>query len=1521
MASRQKVSSNMDFRYRIQGIRFEPETSRHDIIAEIQADGTRVHKLPRIEKGHILEWKDLYAFCDVHDGSLICLQVTEVHTVRNRTGRAEHQVFRENSSDSVSMVCNLGGKSFVVHMRVMGKDETKRAYAEALAAAKAISNKNQSIGKSSKTMEAFEKIMGLNRILVDLDPTGGAEAAFWVCTKAWEFCLFEHIEAQEQQSVAMEDLLNSLGSILPSVDLVSKIANPNLRETLTEIQNLVEDASVYILSTKSRSRSERNIYKTLNPAPRDQLDTLVKRSQQLRQEFHERMIVQTLHSNEKKGQRDRLKELNPAQLAGYNPSPRSGCMDGTRVGVIDSLTSWVKGKGTEVRLAWVHGIAGLGKSSIMTSVCKLLDERGLLACSFFCKRDNSELRDARRILMTLVYELAQHWEAYGLAVSEVIAENVGLHSKHIQPLYDLLVTRPWKAISEEDRPSGTLAMVIDALDESSDAEVRLQLLSCLRNISHIMPFVKVIVASRPDDNIGSFFLDTDRSWYSEFNLLQYDASQDIHRFVQQSLSSLSSVEGWPSDAAERVAERAGGLFIWARTACAYILAGLDRLKRLELLTDGKHLVAIDKLYETILTDRDTVSDDESAEELRSYLGIIVVVSMRRALPIMVLSALMDKRASRAAIQDVVRRLSSVLYIDQTLGGAIRISHPSFMDYLTDHARSKDLCIDLAEKNTMLANACLQTMRHELKFNICGLETSDRLNQDIADLDVQTQKAISPQLRYACEFWSSHLADAPAGALGPVLHSFLSSPGLMYWLEALSLLGKLSVAPSSLLRVAEWCTTNNLDDCHGMAQDAYRFVLAFYDPIATSTPHLYISALSMAPANSQISQRMREYFPNLLAFGCRPMIKTGEAVLVPLQGHSDPVTCVTLSSDGRRIASGCADGTMRIWDSGTGESIIGPLRVHPYHVSAVAWSHDDSIIATGSEDATVRLWSSITGAALLGPLEGSRSAICVAFSGDDGLIASGFEDYTVRVWNTKNGSLVFEVVSRAAYPATIRFSIEGQRLMLNAGGRTIHRWDITTRNQVMAPENIPVADPAKSAFLTLDNNRTAYAYGALVALWDVNQELVFGPLLGHSDEVSSITCSSSGDRIVSGSYDTTIRIWDVCALPSPMSPVGTAADLHRVHPLPSPASLATFSLDGRLIASVHLNDTIWVWDAQTGRVVLGPLESLSDSPDSIAFTSSGRLVSCALSGGTLHTWDVSSGRLVHKMITKNDPGSIGAQVFSADGQLLVIIPKSQKHVVRIWNVEDGTVILEQSLGHLNPTMIAAFSPDNGSIAFISRDRTVHVWDVQTGRTLFETATRHSKGIPTVLYSPDGLRIASGSFDATICIWDALTGKLMVTLHDMSGSDQGTLNIWDTTTGRMVSDHFLGYKGYSVSYAISPSNCILYATDDGLLRLADLTPCLQPDLVMSGLPGTNIVALPENIGEGRLMVSTGQLARHLDDSMNGWVTGSDGKPLIWLPHELRQLDESYMHISHDGPQRHRIDFTRFVHGENWVKVKGE
>ncbi|QRV77760.1 hypothetical protein RhiJN_05775 [Ceratobasidium sp. AG-Ba] len=1447
--------------------------------------------------------------------------------------------------------------------------QMKKAYTEALDAAKVMS-RNQSIERSSRTGEAFKKIMALNR----LDPTGGAEAAFWVCTKAWE-----HFEAQEQQSATVDDLLTSLGSVIPSAESVKHVAGTNLRETLTEIEKLVEDASIYILGVRSRSRSGGSVYRMISSGTPDQLDALVRRSQRLRREFEERMIAQTLDSSEKHAHRERLKELGPAPLSAYNPS--RCCLDGTRLGVINSLTSWVSGKSTEARLAWVHGLAGLGKSSIMTSVCKLLDDQGLLACSFFCKRDSSELRDPRQVLMTVISELAQRWDAYGVAVSKAIGENLGLQSKHIQPLYDLLVAKPWKAIAEEDRPSETLAVVIDALDESVDAAARRQLLVCLRDMSKMMPFIRVIVASRPDDDIRSFFVGTDTSWYSEFNLLQYDAGQDIHRFVQQSLSSLSSVKDWPPDAIDRVAERAGGLFIWARTACAYILSGLDKLKRLKLLTDGKHMLAIDQLYGTILTEDDTIGDEESAEELRSYLGMIIVSSTRRAVSVEVLGALMGARASRTAIQGAVNRLSSVLYIDDTFGGVIRVSHPSFMDYLIDQTRSKDWYVDLAEHNTTFASACLQTMRDELKFNICALETSDRFNRDIADLEARTQRAIGPQLIYACEFWSSHLSDSPAGSLGPFLHEFLSSPVLMYWLEALSLLGKLSVAPSSLLRVAEWCTTHHLDDCYGMAQDAYRFVLAFYDPIATSAPHLYISALSMAPANSQISQRMRKYFPNLaavvdpinsdwtpcirsisagsavysvamspddkrIASGCVDGTvrvwdaETGEAVLVPLQGHSGPVSCVAYSSDGRRIASGSFDETIRTWDSETGASILGPLRAHSNDVVTLAWSPDNSLIASGSRDSTVSLWSSMTGIPLLNPLQGPpMSAICLAFSDDNGLIASGFDDYSVRVWDTKNGSLILEVTVQGLSLYGVRFLRDHQRLVLKAGGRTVHAWDVATRKQVMrTPSGLP--DSVRAAIFTPNDDQIVFAsMDFRVVVWDVNQkQTVLGPLSGHSDEIPSITCSSRGNRIVSGSSDTTIRIWGTYTTAGPTPPVPKNINPPLERQPHSPAFVVTFSLHGRLIASAHLDDTIWIWDTETGQVVFGPLESPSAFPDSIAFTSANSLVSCACSDGIAYVWDAGSGRLTRRILTQDGSGSASAQAFSADGQLLARV--FEDCTVRIWGIETSTMILELPPAPLDATGPVTFSPDNSKLALASSDKGIHVWDVKTKSSVFKTEAVHTKGVAAIVYAPDGLRIASGAFDDTICVWDALRGELLLSLpgcasvgitsmvfsHDgryvVSGSDKSTLGIWDTVAGQMVCERFMGYGWLSTPIVMSPNNSdIAYATNDGLLRFVDLTHYLQPDLPARHLPGTGIAILRGDLAEGRLMVSTGQLARHLDDSIDGWVTVSNGKPLIWLPHEMRQLDDSYMRISHDGPQRHRIDFTQFVYGEEWTNVKSQ
>ncbi|QRV96507.1 Vegetative incompatibility protein HET-E-1 [Ceratobasidium sp. AG-Ba] len=1397
MSSRQITSNDQRFRHRIQAIRLEPQKSKYDIVVEVQVDGKKVRKLQRIEKGQVLEWVDLYIACEVEEASGVTIQVTEVHTIKDRVGYANYKVSQATSLDTISIACRESGKEmFTVHVELMGEKSTGLAYSEAIAKMKNETRQRAPAEKSNKAREAFKKLLMLSSAMCDLDPSGGTKIAFSACVKAWE-----RFEAQEKQNATLNDLVENLAGTIPTVESLRDIADTNLSQTIAEISKLVEDVSLLVLADRSRNRSGRALYGVLGSVGEEKAEALASRCERLRKEFQERIAAQSLRAAELHRLRENLKELEPVRLASYNPVRQ--CLDGTRGVVIESLTTWTQAHSERNRVAWVHGLAGLGKSAVATSVCKRLDGQQLLACSFFCRRDSPELRDPSRVLTTMVCELAQRWREYGAAVSKAICKNVGLRSKHIQPLYEILVAEPLKTLVQPAHLVGTLTIVVDALDECGDPGTRGQLLTCLRDISQLAPFLRVIVTSRPEEDIKTYFRDGFSDWYSEFNLLQYDASADIHLFVKQQLGTLASVRGWPPDGVDRVATQANGLFIWAGTACAYILSGLDKPRRLKLLTEDNPLTIIDELYTKILTAKETIGDEEDMKDVRRCLGGIVVTSMRDALSIASLTALLGNHFTPEVLQGVINRLAGVLYLDEELGGIIRFSHPSFMDYITNRSRSQDLCVDLEEHNTILADQCLKTMTLELKFNICGLETSDRLNRDVADLDVRVRGTISPQLAYACTYWSSHLVEAPVGRLESPLLDFLSGPRLMYWLEVLSLLGRLSIVPKGSL-------------------------------------------------NREI----------------------------------------------------------HVWDRGTGESIFGPLLGHSDGVNTLAYSHDGTTFASGSYDKTVRLWCARTGQMLPKPALSHYSYVqCLAFSPDDRQLASGSGDGATRLWDVHSGALSFQPFwGDITVVLSVTFSPDGRQLIANPASGRINIWN-TSNGEPMLETMQSAEFWGDSTALSLDRDRLALGLGNNhLLVWDVKMSTpLLGPMPGHSNRIQSIAFSPRETQLLSGSADMTIRVWDLdLAIPTarPPAPIHSTLKAPTINEPLLWISLA-LSSDGRLIASGSTDNKVRIWDSETGQIIHEPFQRHSGSVWAVAFSPDNSLIATGAEDEYVFVQEVSSGNLLYDPLQSRS-GSVRTVAFSPHGQFLAT--GSSKNTILVWDLNTGALKIDPLTGHSGIVYSVRFSPDGRHIVSGSSDNTVCIWDVENGSIVIGPLNGHSDPVLRVLYSYNGLRIASGSYDGTICVWDAQTGDMLLKLQDsahtvphsiafsrndqyiVSGHEQGRLHFWNAVTGHMACERLLDSTGYLAAIAISPNDCQVVSTAGDGIRIWDATPYLRPDLTSRYLSGTNIPVLSKNLVGERLEVSIGELARHVDAALDGWVTTTDGRPLVWLPHEWRQIDDS-------------------------------
>ncbi|KIO06363.1 hypothetical protein M404DRAFT_479931 [Pisolithus tinctorius Marx 270] len=337
--------------------------------------------------------------------------------------------------------------------------------------------------------------------------------------------------------------------------------------------------------------------------------------------------------------------------------------------------------------------------------------------------------------------------------------------------------------------------------------------------------------------------------------------------------------------------------------------------------------------------------------------------------------------------------------------------------------------------------------------------------------------------------------------------------------------------------------------------------------------------------------------------------------------------------------------------------------------------------------------------------------------------------------------------------------------------------------------------------------------------------------GHTSLVLSVAFFPDGTRILSGSYDKTIRIWDA----ETGLQLGRTLEGHR-----SPVSSVAVSLDGKRIASGSYDNTVRVWETQKGLEVAehcghtGPILSVAFSPDG------GRIVSGS-EDGTIRVWDPEGGLQLCWSLW--DRPSINAVAFSPDGEL--IASGSSDAALRVWDAKTSSQVGKTCQGHIGPILSVAFSPDGRQAVSASSDCTLRMWNLETSSQVGRLSG-HSNQVSSVSWSSDGRRIVSGSSDYTVRTWDAETGKPVdrpMTGHTglvnsvafspdgkriVSGSSDHTLHVWDTEISH-VGDHPDGFTEliYSVCFSSDGSRVLagIQAHGKDVIRIWDAGTGLQ------------------------------------------------------------------------------------------------
>ena len=288
----------------------------------------------------------------------------------------------------------------------------------------------------------------------------------------------------------------------------------------------------------------------------------------------------------------------------------------------------------------------------------------------------------------------------------------------------------------------------------------------------------------------------------------------------------------------------------------------------------------------------------------------------------------------------------------------------------------------------------------------------------------------------------------------------------------------------------------------------------------------------------------------------------------------------------------------------------------------------------------------------------------------------------------------------------------------------------------------------ATLLALEARQLNRTQGERVLEDEIPIQVPFTParsLTGHSDAVWSVAWRPDGRQLASGSRDNTIIVWDA----------ETGAPVRTLAGHSAAVTSVAWRPDGRQLASGSWDNTIIVWDAETGAPVR-TLAGHSAEVWSVAWRPDGRQLASGSSDNTIIVWDAETGAPVRTLAGHS--AAVWSVAWRPDGRQLA--SGSSDNTIIVWDAETGAPVRTLA-GHSAAVTSVAWRPDGRQLASGSSDNTIIVWDAETGAPV-RTLAGHSAAVWSVAWRPDGRQLASGSRDNTIIVWDAETGAPVRTL---------------------------------------------------------------------------------------------------------------------------------------------------------------
>ncbi|KAJ2929107.1 hypothetical protein H1R20_g7995, partial [Candolleomyces eurysporus] len=420
------------------------------------------------------------------------------------------------------------------------------------------------------------------------------------------------------------------------------------------------------------------------------------------------------------------------------------CDEDTRVEVLGEIMGWMKDRDspTPQRLLCITGAAGAGKSAIQQTIAGICSGEDILLASYFFSVVDSTRNIVASVIPTIAYQLSRIDPAVRYFIVAAIEDDPFIFSKSLQTQMETLISRPLRKYGEEsgvDLNDLPYIILIDGLDECADEDHQASLLTAIKEcfLDSALPF-RLIITSRPEWAIRTA-LDSGGCLHGIAYHIQlsneYDATADIRRYLWRRLQDIGNRSGdprarpplWPTAVdVEALVRAASGQFIYAATVIRFISerrsSPVNKLNAVLTWTSGENqrsnpFAALDLLYTSI------VSKAKEAYEVADTTGqdfLLLLHAYRlnidrnpdhivQDLDIILCS---EPNAHALLISDLHSLVTTEPYSNPRVSPSqnllrLKMYHKSFLDFLGDVNRSKDLYVPTSQVITFVAVRCLE----------------------------------------------------------------------------------------------------------------------------------------------------------------------------------------------------------------------------------------------------------------------------------------------------------------------------------------------------------------------------------------------------------------------------------------------------------------------------------------------------------------------------------------------------------------------------------------------------------------------------------------------------------------------------------------------------------------------------------------------------------------------------------------------------------------------------------------------